>query len=470
MKNIFDHITKAYFLGIGGIGMSALARYFHQKGIEVVGYDKTSTPLTDELIREGIVVSFVDDPNGLPVWLKSDGATSDYIVVYTPAIPIDHKEFNYIKSKGVRLWKRSEVLGEVTRGVRTIAVAGTHGKTTTSTMIAHLLKHANRNVTAFLGGIASNYGTNLLVASESENEIMVAEADEYDRSFLKLNPDTSVITSLDPDHLDIYGSKQNMVDCYTEFASRLKPGGTLYAKSGIENQSAIIPTQTYSTDSSGQIHASNLRIVNGAYVFDVSAPDFDITDIVLYCPGRHNVENAVAASVVCYQEGLTKDEIRQGMASFKGVHRRFEYRFRSEHRVVIDDYAHHPTELAAAIGTVRELYPGKRILGVFQPHLYSRTRDFADGFADSLSKLDELIMLEIYPARELPIPGISSSMILDKCNSGSKQLVSKDRLATVVAESSAEVVIMLGAGDIDVLVQDVVDAVQLQQTKGALKP
>lgn len=450
--------------------MSALARYFRHKGIEVAGYDKTSTPLTDELIREGIAVSFTDDPNLLPEWLKSNQVASDTLVVYTPAIPADHKEFNYIKSTGVRLWKRSEVLGEVTRGVRTIAVAGTHGKTTTSTMIAHLLKHANRNVTAFLGGIASNYGTNLLVSSETEHEIMVAEADEYDRSFLKLNPDTSVITSLDPDHLDIYGSKQNMVDCYTEFASRLKPGGTLYAKAGIENQSTINPTQTYSTDYSGQIHASNLRIVDGAYVFDVSAPGFDITDIVLYCPGRHNVENAIAASVVCYHEGLTKDEIRQGMASFKGVHRRFEYRFRSEHRVVIDDYAHHPTELAAAIGTVRELYPGKRILGVFQPHLYSRTRDFADGFAESLSKLDELMMLDIYPARELPIPGISSSIILEKCTAGFKRLVTKDQLASDVAASSAEVVIVLGAGDIDALVQEIVDAVQLKQAKGVLKP
>ncbi|MGR6088230.1 MAG: UDP-N-acetylmuramate--L-alanine ligase [Arcticibacter sp.] len=470
MKSLIGHITKAYFLGIGGIGMSALARYFRHKGVEVAGYDKTSTPLTDELIREGIAVSFIDDPSNLPVWIKSNQDPSDVLVVYTPAIPADHKEFNYIKSIGFRLWKRSEVLGEVTRGVRTIAVAGTHGKTTTSTMIAHLLKHANRNVTAFLGGIASNYSTNLLVASKSENEIMVAEADEYDRSFLKLNPDTSVITSLDPDHLDIYGSKQNMVDCYTEFASRLKPGGALFVKAGIENQSAIIPTQTYSADSLGQIHANNLRIVNGAYVFDVTAPDFEITDIVLYCPGRHNVENAVAAAVVCYHEGLTKDEIRQGMASFKGVHRRFEFRLRSEGRIVIDDYAHHPTELAAAIGTVRELYPNKKILGVFQPHLYSRTRDFANGFAESLSSLDELIMLEIYPARELPISGVTSSMILEKCTAGHKQLVSKNELANTVAESSAEVIIMLGAGDIDVLVQEVVEAVQSQQKKGALNP
>lgn len=450
--------------------MSALARYFRHKGVEVAGYDKTSTPLTDELIREGISVSFVDDPSNLPVWIKSNHGASDVLVVYTPAIPADHQEFNYIRSTGVRLWKRSEVLGEVTRGVRTIAVAGTHGKTTTSTMIAHLLKHANRNVTAFLGGISSNYGTNLLVASEFENEIMVAEADEYDRSFLKLNPDTSVITSLDPDHLDIYGSKQNMVDCYTEFASRLKPGGTLFAKAGIENQSAIIPTQTYSADTSGNIHASNMRIVNGAYIFDVTAPDFEITDIVLYCPGRHNVENAVAAAVVCYNEGLTKDEIRQGMASFKGVHRRFEYRLRSASRIVIDDYAHHPTELAAAISTVRELYPYKKILGVFQPHLYSRTRDFADGFAESLSKLDELILLEIYPARELPIPGISSSMILEKCTASHKQLVTKSQLSATVSDSSAEVIIVLGAGDIDVLVQDVVEALQSNQKKGTLNP
>jgi UDP-N-acetylmuramate--alanine ligase len=439
--------------------MSALARYFHSRGVLVAGYDKTETPLTMELSKEGIAVSYVDDCAVLPSWLSPNQDYSDVLVVYTPAIPKDHKEFNYLIDMGIRIWKRSEVLGEVTRGVRTIAVAGTHGKTTTSTMIAHVLHHAGRNVTAFLGGLSSNYDTNLLLASDKWNEIMVTEADEYDRSFLRLSPDVSVITSLDPDHLDIYGSHQIMVDCYTEFASRLKPGGSLFVKSGIENTSNIIPTHTYSSTSEGDFKAINLRIKDGAYIFDVVGPSFSITDIMLYCPGRHNVENAVAATIVCYLEGLTPDEIRAGLAAFKGVRRRFEYRFKSEQKVVIDDYAHHPTELHAAIQTVRELYPGKKILGVFQPHLYSRTRDFAEGFAKSLSDLDELVMLDIYPARELPIPGVNSSMILEKCTSKRKSLVSKNELAAQVADSDAEVVLILGAGDIDALVEEVVDCI-----------
>ncbi|MFZ9942134.1 MAG: UDP-N-acetylmuramate--L-alanine ligase [Bacteroidia bacterium] len=470
MTESFTHIKKAYFLGIGGIGMSALARYFHSRGVVVCGYDKTETPLTVELSSEGIAVSYMDNPDRLPSWFSAGQDFSEVLVVYTPAIPKDHKELNHIAALGVRLWKRSEVLGEVTRGVRTIAVAGTHGKTTTSTMIAHVLHHSGRNVTAFLGGISSNYHTNLLLASNREHEIMVAEADEYDRSFLRLSPDVSVITSLDPDHLDIYGSHQTMVDCYTEFASRLKPGGSLFVKSGIERTSNITPTHTYSATMEGDFKASNLRIENGAYVFDVIGPDYMITDLLLYCPGRHNVENAVAATIVCHQEGLTPDEIRTGLAAFKGVHRRFEYRLRSDQKVVIDDYAHHPTELKAAIQTVRELYPGKKILGVFQPHLYSRTRDFADGFAQSLSELDELVLLDIYPARELPIPGITSSMILGKCTIDEKKLVSKEELFDHVSNADAYVILMLGAGDIDALVEGVVDSISSKLQTQQLNP
>lgn len=470
MTDSFANIKKAYFLGIGGIGMSALARYFNSRGIEVRGYDKTETTLTIDLIKEGIGVSYVDAPAQLPTWLTGGQDYSNVLVVYTPAIPKDHKEFNFIAQLGIRLWKRSEVLGEVTKGVRTIAVAGTHGKTTTSTMIAHVLHHAGRNVTAFLGGLASNYGSNLLLAAGKEHEIMVAEADEYDRSFLRLSPDVSVITSLDPDHLDIYGSHQTMVDCYTEFALRLKPGGTLFVRSGIEQVSNITPTHTYSATMEGEFHASNIRVENGAYVFDVIGTDYSITDILLYCPGRHNVENAVAATIVCHQEGLTPDEIRTGLAAFKGVHRRFEYRLRTDQKVVIDDYAHHPTELHAAIQTVRELYPGKKILGVFQPHLYSRTRDFADGFAKSLSGLDELVMLDIYPAREQPIPGVTSSMILEKCTMTNKILVSKEQLPSHVSMSDAHVVLMLGAGDIDALVDQVSNAISNKLKTQTLNP
>lgn len=450
--------------------MSALARYFKRKGIDVRGYDRTSTPLTSDLESEGILVSFDDNPEKLPTWLMSNSSSSDVLVVYTPAIPNDHRELNYIKSSGHKIWKRSEVLGAITQGANTIAVAGTHGKTTTSTMVAHLLKHASRNVTAFLGGISSNYHTNLLVADSLSDEVMVTEADEYDRSFLRLNPNTSVITSVDPDHLDIYGDRETMLSCYYEFATKLKPGGVLLIKAGSPLPLHGIGHRTYSASSTADFMAKNIRVQDGAYVFDISGPNVNISDLVIYCPGRHNVENALAAAIVCIQEGLTPDEIREGLSTFKGVQRRFEYRLRSSNKVVIDDYAHHPTELNAAISTVKELYPGKRILGAFQPHLFSRTRDFADGFASSLSMLDELVMLDIYPARELPIPGITSSMILEKSTAPVKKLVAKHALADAVVESQAEVILILGAGDIDALVQDVVDAISENSNFKATNP
>ncbi|MFM7079173.1 MAG: UDP-N-acetylmuramate--L-alanine ligase [Bacteroidota bacterium] len=459
MRAPFENITKAYFLGIGGIGMSALARYFKRNGVEVHGYDKTSTQLTQELEQEGFIVSYEDDSTKLPSWLSSVQFAEEVLVVYTPAIPKDHGEYNYIKSVGFRIWKRSEVLGAITQSAHTIAIAGTHGKTTTSTMVAHLLKHASRNVTAFLGGISSNYGTNLLVGQSDASEIMVAEADEYDRSFLKLSPNTSVITSVDPDHLDIYGDRESMVSCYVEFASKLKPGGTLLIKEGSTMPLNGLEYKTYSASSTADYMADRIRVNEGAYVFDIIGPNVSITDVVLYCPGRHNVENALAAAVVCLFEGLTPDEIREGLCTFQGVHRRFEYRLRSDKRVVIDDYAHHPTELRAAISTVRELYPGKKILGAFQPHLFSRTRDFADGFAQSLSMLDELLMLDIYPARELPIPGITSAMILEKSTAPYKKMVSKQELPHAISDSKSDVVLILGAGDIDALVPVIVDAV-----------
>jgi UDP-N-acetylmuramate--alanine ligase len=460
VNNTLDHIAKAYFLGIGGIGMSALARYFHGKGVEVKGYDKTETQLTKELVQEGISVSYFDNPSSLPNWLQSDVINDDVIVIYTPAIPKDHCELNFLKDKGVRLWKRSEVLGAVTSGTRTIAVAGTHGKTTTSTIIAHILKHSGKNVTAFLGGISSNYQTNLLVSPSGIDEVMVAEADEYDKSFLQLNPDVSVVTSLDPDHLDIYGNHDNMVECYSEFANRLKPGGSLYFKAGSGLKHTANNSYSYSAFGQGDYCVSNIRIDNGAYVFDILGQGLEMRDMVLYCPGRHNVENALVACIVCLKEGLTPDDIRVGLASFKGVHRRFEYRLREHGKVVIDDYAHHPTELTAAINTVRELYPNKNILGIFQPHLYSRTRDFAEGFAKSLSLLDALVLLDIYPARELPIPGVSSQMILNMVTAHTKVLLQKDQLFKYVSQSESDVVLILGAGDIDALVVGIVESVR----------
>jgi UDP-N-acetylmuramate--alanine ligase len=446
----FENIKQVYFLGIGGIGMSALARFFRMKGKEVSGYDRTPTSLTDELISEGISITFDDAVSQLPDYFNTSDTTDNTLVIYTPAIPSDHRGFNHLKSKGIRLWKRSEVLGMLTRNFRTIAVAGTHGKTTTSTMIAHILRDNGVNCTAFLGGISTNYNTNFLMSDQVENnEVVVVEADEYDRSFLTLYPSFAIVTSLDADHLDIYSSRENMISSYQQFADQVQKDGMLIYRSGLELAGIHPVSLTYSLEGAADFTAREIEISNAAYHFNIVSGDRDFGRFTLTWPGRHNVENAIAAFAVCHAYGLDPDQIRQSIKTFKGVRRRFEYRVNLPGMVMIDDYAHHPTELRAAIRSARELYPGKKLLGIFQPHLFTRTRDFADEFASSLSELDELILMNIYPARELPIPGVNSNMILEKVQLSQKQLCSESELLSTVNNSDAEVILTLGAGDID---------------------
>ena len=436
--------------------MSALARYFKAAGKVVSGYDRTATPLTRELEQEGIPVHYTDDLSQMPEYFSGSQVNKEVLVIFTPAIPKDHKEYNSLIKAGYRLWKRSEVLGLITREATTLAVAGTHGKTTTSTMIAHILRYNAVDCTAFLGGISNNYHTNLLLSSgNQEKEVVVVEADEFDRSFLTLYPDIALITSLDADHLDIYGDKNAMVQSYSQFASQVKKSGTLICKYGLEFSGGVQPGQTYSINHQSDYRAHNVRVENHNYVFDLDANGEEIRNITLVWPGRHNVENATGAIAACHTFGISLDDIRSALQSFTGVKRRFDYQLRSNQVVFIDDYAHHPEELKATILSVKELYPGKKVLGIFQPHLFSRTRDFVDGFAESLSHLDELILLDIYPARELPIPGITSDIIYNSVAISSKQISPKKELVKNVLASEADVVLTLGAGDIDEWVPEI---------------
>ena len=452
----FKDIEVYYFLGIGGIGMSALARYFHTQGKIVLGYDRTSTPLTTELEMEGIAVHFDDNALEIPGVIRHTDK-SKILVVYTPAIPRDSNELNWFQEHGYSMMKRSQVLGLITENTRTIAVAGTHGKTTTSSLIAHILTHSGVGCNAFLGGITTNYGTNLLLSKDSP--WTVVEADEYDRSFLTLSPEISVITSMDADHLDIYGSHEYMLESFNLFAAKLKTGGSLIYKAGLPLNTEVLPdgisVESYSLIHSADYRGRDIEITNHQYSFTFQSPEFKWDNILAGLPGTHNIENAVAAVVVALKLGLSEDQIREAIRSFRGVKRRFEYHIKSDDFVLIDDYAHHPEELKACIQSVRELYPGKKITGVFQPHLFSRTRDFADEFARSLELLDDVILLPIYPARELPIEGIDSQMLLDKISKGSKNLIAKSELLAVLRSKPREVVVMLGAGDIDALVKPV---------------
>lgn len=448
-------LQHVYFVGIGGIGMSALARYFKAIGKNVSGYDKTPTPLTDELVREGIEVHFKDDAALLPEIFRSSFADQDSaMVVYTPAVPKDHVQLNFLKTKGYSILKRSEVLGLITRNAYTIAVAGTHGKTTTSSMVAHLLRFSGMDCSAFLGGITKNYNTNLLIGSGKEKSTVVVEADEYDRSFLTLFPDVAVITSMDADHLDIYGDKGYMEESYRLFAKQLKPGGTLIYKKGlpIGTNSDEHVYADYSVESNANYYASDIHIENHRYHFNWNGGNEVLKDLTSEMPGMHNVENAVAAIAVARHLGISDDKIKQGLATYSGVKRRFDYQVKNDTVIYIDDYAHHPEELRACIASARELYPGKRILGIFQPHLFTRTRDFVDGFANSLSMLDDLMLLEIYPAREKPIEGVNSKLILDKVTLQNKKLTSMAEFPEVLKNHSFDVLLTLGAGDIDQLV------------------
>ncbi len=450
-------LNTVYFIGIGGIGMSALARYFRMKGLEVCGYDRTPTSLTDALISEGISIHFDDDIDKIPAnVLHTNGSV---LVVYTPAIPQDHKEYRYLRSLGHRLYKRSEVLGIIAKNEFTIAVAGTHGKTTTSSMIAHLLKASNLPINAFLGGIASNYNTNSLLAEEAR--ATVVEADEFDRSFLTLCPDIAVLTSVDADHLDIYGDHAEMQKTFQRFLKQVKPQGCIIYHKKLPALYGDHPhVCTYGIAEGAAIEGNNVRVENGAYHFDCTVGDVVMQDLVVGLPGWHNIENSLAAVAVALQLGLSEKEIRVGLAGFKGVKRRFEYQLRSERLVYIDDYAHHPEELKATISSVRQMYPEKKVTGIFQPHLFTRTRDFADAFARSLELLDELILLEIYPARELPIEGINAQMLLNKVQLQEKALLSQQELIQALKERKIEVLLTLGAGDIDRLVAPIKEALQ----------
>ena len=453
-----------YFLGIGGIGMSALARYFHQRGDRVSGYDRTETPLTRQLVAEGISVHYQDNPALVP-----DGID---LVVYTPAVPTDTAEYQYLLEKGYPIKKRSQVLGEITRGKKCIAVAGTHGKTSTSSMIAHILSHTDAGCSAFLGGVSKNFNSNVLVNNDSE--YVVVEADEYDRSFLQLTPHCAVITATDADHLDIYGTRENMVEAFRQFASQIHPDGTLVLKQGLTlnphsdhndhsdhhdhtgpHSIEGVAAQTVSYTAHGieaDYYPWNVRNYNGNIFFDLRTPKGVYYDIELPNASLYNIENAVAAAAIVTTLGVNEHQLRYGLKTYAGVQRRFDYRIKRKDLIMIDDYAHHPQEIAACIESIRYLYPGKRVVGIFQPHLYSRTRDFADQFAQVLSTLDELIMLPIYPAREKPILGVTSSMILRKIDSLSKYLCTPDQAIELVPALCPDVVVTMGAGDIDRLV------------------
>jgi UDP-N-acetylmuramate--alanine ligase len=451
-------IKYFYFLGIGGIGMSALARYFNKLGKKVAGYDKIETSLTNELTDEGIDIHYEENINAIPSEILSN--KSDTLVVVTPAIPKNHTEWNYFINNGYSIVKRSELLGLLTKESKTVAVAGTHGKTTTSTIIAHLIKQSGINCSAFLGGIAKNYNSNLLLSKEKG--LIVVEADEYDRSFLTLYPSMAVITSMDADHLDIYGSKEYMEESYRLFAQQVNSNGIIIAKKGLnlgENISATV--KTYSNREEADYVANNIRVEDGKFVFDFVSANKKIENIVWGMPGRHNVENAIAAIAVALNLGVKEEVIKSALLSFEGVKRRFEFHVITSKNVYIDDYAHHPEELKACIEGIKELYIDKKITGVFQPHLYSRTRDFAEGFAQSLDMLDECILLDIYPARELPIEGVSSQTIMDRMKLNNKKLLSKEALLIYINEKKPEVLVTLGAGDIDQLVEPIKKIYQL---------
>jgi UDP-N-acetylmuramate--alanine ligase len=455
-------IQKIYFIGIGGIGMSALARYFLSLGVRVSGYDRTETPLTKALVKEGIPVHYEADIAGLPKDVD--------VVVYTPAIPASQEELVYYREQGYEVVKRSDVLQWITESSFNICVGGTHGKTTISTMVAHLLRHSEYGCNAFLGGISANYNTNFW---SSEKNIAVIEADEYDRSFLKLVPDVAVITAMDADHLDIYGTAEEVENAFVQFAGRVKPDGCLVSRYGLSRSSELQAAThlTYSYDeTAADVYGADVIVKNGAYVFNVIAKDWQLREVILHMGGLHNVENSIAAITVAKRLGIADEKIKAAVAAFKGVRRRFEYVLDGTEgggsgsgttggRVLIDDYAHHPQELKALITGVRSLYGAQKCTVVFQPHLFSRTKDLAKEFAESLDLADEVILLPIYPARELPMEGVTSQLVADQMKAGTK-VMSKEEMLAYVAEQKPELLVMAGAGDIDALIQPAKERLQ----------
>ena len=448
------NLHTVYSLGVGGIGMSAIARYFNSLECKVVGYDKTKTVLTEKLESEGIEIHYDEDVNQIPNSIKNKETGT--LVIYTPAIPKDNKEFIYLNEKGVRLWKRSEVLGLISQNYFTIAVAGTHGKTTTSSIVAHVLNECGVNCIAFLGGISLNFNSNLLL-NESPTTLVV-EADEFDRSFLTLSPDIALITSIDADHLDIYGDKDAMKNAYSEFVGKIKKEGKLISKQDCIDELVIqndISVSSYSGTESANVGVDRVSIKDGSYFMDVNVGGKAVSEVRVGLPGIHNVENAVGAFAIADKLGLDHQKIKTALGNYKGVYRRFETHVKTDEIVYIDDYAHHPSELEVCIQSTRELYPNKKVTGVFQPHLFSRTRDFMDEFAESLSLLDELILLDIYPARELPLEGITAELLNSKVSISNKTVVSKADLLTVLSDKNIDVLLTMGAGDIDVFVQPI---------------
>ena len=442
-----ETIQYVYFVGAGGIGMSALIRYFLSLGKRVAGYDRTSSELTARLVEEGAVIHYEADVNQIPEWCR-DAATT--LIVYTPAIPNEHAELNYFRTNGFEIHKRAQVLGIITRSSKALCVAGTHGKTTTSTMAAHLLQQSHVGCTAFLGGISKNYGTNLLLSQESPYTVI--EADEFYRSFHWLSPYMSVITATDPDHLDIYGTREAYLESFRHYTTLIQPGGALILHEGLALQPDVqsgVKVYTYSRDH-GDFHAENIRIGGGDIYVDFVAPDTRICDVQLGVPVSINIDNGVAAMALAHLNGVTDEEIKRGMASFRGVDRRFDFKLKTDRIVFLSDYAHHPAEIAQSVRSIRELYQDKKITAIFQPHLYTRTRDFYHEFADSLSLLDEVILTDIYPAREEPIPGVSSQLIYDQLRPGiEKCLCRKEDVLALLETKDIEVLIVLGAGDMD---------------------
>ena len=450
-----DTTEAVYFLGIGGIGMSALARYFKSLGVRVSGYDKTETALTKQLVSEGIAIHYEDN-----ISLIDRDAQ---LVVYTPAVPKDHGELLYYQLQNYIVVKRSDVLGAITNASFNICVAGTHGKTTTSTMVGHILRYSNYGCNAFLGGIAVNYNSNFW---GSENSVCVVEADEYDRSFLKLSPDVAIVSSMDPDHLDIYGTAESMEQAFIDFSARVKPGGLLISKHGLKRSADLkVPRHiTYDiADENADVYAKEIKMIDGSYQFDVVMKEannisWNLRDVLLNMGGKHNIENVLAAIAVAHRLEIDDEKILNAVADFKGVKRRFEYIIKNNELVMIDDYAHHPEELRALITGAKGLFNNRKCTVVFQPHLFSRTKDFADGFAEVLDMADEIILLPVYPARELPVEGVSSELILHKMKNRNSRILQKNELAAWIESHHPSLLITAGAGDIDTMIQPLKEA------------
>lgn len=446
-------IKAVYFVGAGGIGMSAIARYFISRGHVVAGYDKTPSELTKMLEREGMLIHYEENTNMIPHACRDKESC---LVIYTPAIPYNHKELQYFRENGFEIQKRAQVLGTLTRSNKGLCVAGTHGKTSTSTMCAHIIHQSHLNCNAFLGGISKNYSTNCII---SDSEFVVIEADEFDRSFHQLTPWMSVITSTDPDHLDIYGTKEAYLESFRKYTTLIQPGGALIIHRDLEMTAELqsgVRYYDYSLDK-GDFHAENIRIADGEIVFDFVSPIENVKNVKLGHPVPINIENGVAAMAMAQLNGCTAEELKYGMSTYKGVDRRFDFRLKTDKTVLISDYAHHPNEIYQSAKSIKQLYADKKITAIFQPHLYTRTRDFYKEFADSLSLLDEVILCDIYPARELPIEGVTSQLIYDNLKEGvERQMIHKEDVISLVKSRDFEVLVILGAGDLDTYVPQMV--------------